>query len=233
MKKIYKKELLQYFNKPFGYIVVVLFALFANFLFIKDVFVVGSASMRPFFNIASLLLIVFVPALTMRLFAEEKKSQTLEMLLTLPITERDILLGKFFAVLTIITISLALTLGLPISLSYFSRLYLPEIIVGYIGLLFMASLFASIGIYFSQQTTNQIVAFLLTSVALFILYAFSTEFVASVVPVGISQLLTLYTPVFHLETFLKGILDARSLIYFISLIVLMLFMAYRSLRTRS
>src|SRR3989344_9699856 len=93
-KNLYKKELNYYLNNPIGYIVVVLFAVFANFLFVKDIFVIGSVSLRPFFSFLPWLFLVFVPALTMRVLSEEKRINTIEVLLTLPISELQIVLAK-------------------------------------------------------------------------------------------------------------------------------------------
>ena len=95
MKNLYKKELNYYLNNPIGYIVVVLFAVFANFLFVKDIFVIGSASMRPFFSILPWLFLVFIPALSMRTLSEEKRVNSIEILLTLPVSETQVVLAKF------------------------------------------------------------------------------------------------------------------------------------------
>src|SRR3989344_5665671 len=108
MKNLYKKEIAYYLNNPIGYIVVILFAVFANFLFVKDIFVVGSASMRPFFSFLPWLFLVFVPALTMRILSEEKRVNTLEVLLTLPVSETQVVLAKFFALLTVAAVGLLL-----------------------------------------------------------------------------------------------------------------------------
>lgn len=232
MKTIIKKELSHYFNRPFGYIVIALFALFANFLFVKDIFLIGSASMRPFFSLASWLLVLFVPALTMRVFAEEKHSRTIESLLTLPVSEKDILLGKFIAVLAVIGVALVLTLGLSISLAFTSKLYLPEIIVGYIGLLLLAALFMSIGFYFSLLTENQIVAFLTTAVTLFIVFSLSSDFISSVVPRELTDAVITYVPSYHLDNFIKGVVNISSLFYFLSLTSLMLFISHITLTQR-
>src|SRR5438045_3150828 len=103
MKPLYKKELNFYLNNPIGYITIVLFAAIANFLFVKDIFLAGSASMRPFFDLVPWLLLIFIPALAMRSFSEERKSNTLELLLTLPVSETQIVLAKFFALVTVMS----------------------------------------------------------------------------------------------------------------------------------
>ena len=151
MKSLYKKELNYYLNNPIGYIVVVLFAVFANFLFVKDIFVVGSASLRPFFNFLPWLFLVFIPSLGMRVFSEEKRINTIEVLLSLPISETQIVLAKFMALITLVIIGLTLTIGLPISLSLLTKIYLPEIIAGYVGSILLSGLYISLSMFFSSQ----------------------------------------------------------------------------------
>lgn len=233
MKALYKKELGHYFNNPIGFIVVVLFALFSNFLFIKDIFTIGSASMRPFFVTSGWMLIVFVPALTMRCFAEEKRTNTLEPLLTLPVRERDIVFAKLLAVLTVIAIGLSLTLALPVALAVISTLYLPEVLMGYIGLFLMATSFAAVSMIFSLKTNNQIVSFFLSAVTLFFLIAFSSDFVASFIPREISDLLTFITPLPYLDPFMKGLLDIRSVLYFLMITGLFTYITTTELEERS
>lgn len=237
MLTLYKKELSYYLNNPIGYIVIVLFAVFANFFFVKDIFVVGSASMRPFFAILPWFFMIFVPALSMRALSEEKRTNTIETLLTLPISETQIILAKYLAILTLIGVGLLLTLGLPISLYIltklaFSNLYIPEILVGYLGVFLTAASFAAISLFFSSKTKNQVISFLLSVIVIFFLIIFSTDFVASVLTRELQDVLNYLSPVYHLESFLKGILDIRSLVYFLSSIVLFLFLTVIDLEKR-
>ncbi|MBI1863209.1 ABC transporter permease subunit [Candidatus Microgenomates bacterium] len=232
MKAIYKKELGHFFNNPLGFIVIVLFALFGNFLFIKDIFSVGSASMRPFFVTTGWLLTILVPALAMRGFAEEKRTNTLETLLTLPLREWDIVFGKTLAIITVTAIALALTMGLPIALALIAHLYLPEILIGYLGILLMSAAFTSIALFFSLKTNNQIVAFFISAVVLFILMAFSGDFVASFIPRSLSDSVVFLMPPTHIEPFIKGILDLRSIVYFLMLIGLFTYLTASELEGR-
>ncbi len=217
MKYLYKKELNYYLNNPIGYIVVILFAVFANFLFVKDIFVVNSASMQPFFSLVPWLFTVFIPALTMRSFAEEKKTNTIEVLLSQPVTELSIVIAKFLAVMTLITISLALTLALPISLSFLAKMYLPEILVAYIGELLLAGGLVSLGLFFSSLTENQIVAFLSSAIVSFLLMVIGSDFVASIFPKVVLDFSSYYSPLYQLDAFTKGLLDLRGVVYFLSL----------------
>ena len=232
MKNLYKKELNYYLNNPIGYIVVVLFAVFANFLFVKDIFVIGSASMRPFFNFLPWLFLIFIPALTMRTLSEEKRVNTIEVLLTLPLSEMQVVLTKLLALLTMMSIGLLLTLGLPISLSFLTRIYLPEIIVGYLGGVFLAAFYISLSMFFSSQTKNQVVAFLTSVMSLFFLLVLGTEFTTNVLPRSIQDFLVYFSPVNHLGNFIKGVIDLRSLFYFASFTVMFVFLTVVDLEKR-
>lgn len=233
MLTLYKKELNYYLNNPVGYFTVILFAVFANFLFIKDIFLAGSASLRPFFGILPWLLMVFIPAITMRVFAEEKRLNTIELLLTLPVSETQIVLSKFCAVMTLIIISFLLTLATPIALSFLTLLYLPEIIVGYLGALLLAGFLTSISMFLSFRTNNQIVAFLSSVIVIFFLLVLSTDFTASVLPKFIQDSINYFTPMYHYQGFIKGVLDFRSFVYMVSGFALFLFLTVIGIEKRS
>ncbi len=216
MKKLYQKELNYYLNNPLGYIILILFSVFANFWYVKDVFVVGTASMRSFFDSVPWFLMIFIPALTMRIFAEEKKVNTIEVLLTLPIKEWQIILAKFFALLTLIVVGLLLTISLPLSLSFLSKIYLPEVLVGYLGLILFSAMMIAFSMIFSLLTKNQIVAFLISFLGIFSFLVLGSEFFAGVVPRFINDLIIYYTPLYHLSFFNRSILELRSMVYFLS-----------------
>ncbi|OGK09348.1 hypothetical protein A2767_03900 [Candidatus Roizmanbacteria bacterium RIFCSPHIGHO2_01_FULL_35_10] len=233
MKHLYKKELNYYLNNPIGYIVVILFAVFANLLFVKDIFIVGSASMRPFFNFLPWLLLIFIPALTMRILSEEKRTNTIEILLTLPISETQIVISKFLALVTVSGIGLLLTIGLPISLSVITKVYLPEILAGYTGGILLAGFYISLSMFFSSQTKNQVVAFLGSALTIFFLLVLGTDFTANVLPRVIHDFLIYFSPFNHLSNFVKGLIDLRSIFYFVSFIVMFLFLTIVDLEKRN
>lgn len=232
MFTLYKKELNYYLNNPIGYIIVILFAVFANFMFVKDIFLVGSASLRPFFTILPWLLMIFIPALTMRILSEEKRVNTIEILLTLPISERQIVVSKFLALTTISFIGLFLTMGLAFSLSFLTTLYLPEIIIGYIGAILLSALFISISMFFSSLTKNQVIAFLSSTITLFFLILLSSDFFTTSIPKFIQDILIYFSPGYHLQNFAKGVVDLRSLVYFVSLTISFLFLTIIDLKKR-
>ena len=220
MKALYKKELMQLLNSPVGYSVPVVFALFLGYLFMKDVFVVGSASLKPFFSVAPWLLFILIPALSMRSISEEKKSNTYEVLMTLPISESTIVLAKLLSIFTLTAITLALTLSIPLVLGFISALYAPEIIVGYVGLLLLSLLYLSFSLYISSRVSNQIASFSISTIILFLMTTLSSDFLANLLPKTVQDILLFGSPILHLDNFVKGVVDFRSLSYFILLIIL-------------
>lgn len=222
MKALFWKELGYYLKNPIGYIIITLFAVFANFLFVKDLFAIGNASMRAFFDLLPWLMIIFVPAISMRSLSEEKRANTLETLLTLPVSEVQIVLAKYFALLVLVAIALLLTISLPVSLAVVSTLYLPEVIMGYLGVMSVASVFISISMFFSSLTKNQVVAFLSSALSLFFLLVLNGDFASGLLPRSILDVITALSPYYYYQTFVKGLLDIRALFYFCSLTLLFL-----------
>lgn len=236
MFTLYKKELSYYLNNPIGYIIIVIFAIFANFMFVKDLFLSGSGSMRPFFGFLPWLLMIFIPAISMRSISEEKRNNTIETLLTLPISEIQIVLAKFLALLTLTVIGLMLTLGLPITLyiltnTEFGRLYIPEVVSGYIGLVLLSASFISISMFFSSQTKNQVIALIMSVLSLFFLIVLSSDFL-TFLPRIVQDALVAISPLLHLQNFTKGVIDVRSLFYFLSCTGVFLFLTVIDLEKR-
>lgn len=238
MKYLIKKELGHFFNNPFGFIILIVFGVFANFLFVKDLFLIGTVSMRQFFAIIPWITMIFIPALAMRSLAEEKRLNTIEILRTLPITETQIVIAKFVSLLIVSAVGLLLTVGLPISLyvlgsSVGSTLYLPEIFIGYIGLLAYFAMGLALSIFYSGMTSNQVVALLLSAVTLFVLNLVGTDFVGTVLPKIAQDVLVNLSPINHLDVFVKGVLDVRSIFYFVSTTTIFLFLTIVDLEKRT
>ena len=159
------RELNSFFDSLTAYILIVVFLGLSGFftwLFGSDVFFIGQATMGPFFSIAYWTLFFFIPALTMKMLAEEKKSGTIELLLTKSVTDWQLVLGKFLACLLLIGIALLLTLPYYITLSFIGPVDHGAVWSGYLGMLFMSMTYISIGLFASSITNNQIVAFLLS-----------------------------------------------------------------------
>lgn len=227
-----KKELAFYLNNPAGYIIAILFAVFASFLFIKDIFLRGNTSMRSFFDAAPWLLTIFIPAVAMRIISEEKRTHTLEVLLSLPLTERQVVVGKFMGLMIFSLISLALTLSIPIAMMYLGHPTHMEIVISYMGALFLIALYSSLSLFFSSLTTNQVVAFLSSVLVLFLLNVVGGDFAASFLPQVIRENSIFLTPLYHYEAFLKGVIDVRSVFYFISTTAAFIFLTVIMLERR-
>jgi len=215
MKALYKKEIMQLLNSPVGFTVPIVFAIFLGYLFTKDVFVIGSASMRSFFSVAPWLLFILIPALSMRSISEEKKTNTIEVLLTLPLSESQIVFAKCASIFSIILITLGLTLSIPLVFGLLAKLYLPEILVGYVGLLLLSLSYLSFSLFVSSKINNQIAAFAVSVIVLFLVTTLSSDFLSSILPKSAQDILLFASPILHLENFSKGIIDMRSAIYFI------------------
>ena len=232
---ITKRELGSFFDSLIAYIMLILFLGFSGFftwLFGSDIFMSGQASLRPFFSIAFWTLFFFIPALTMRMLAEEKRSGTIELILTRAVTDRQVVLGKFFSTLLLIIVALLFTLPYVITVASIGNIDMGSVLCGYLGLILMSG--AYISIYRDSRRTNstQIVAFLL---ALFIGLFFHLIFNVlassfSGLPGGIFDYLSMTT---HFESISRGVIDSRDLIYFFSIMVMGLYFAERSLDKRN
>ena len=208
------------------------FSGFFTWLYGSDIFMVGQASLEGFFGIAFWTLFFFIPALTMRLLAEEKKTGTIEMLLTKAVTDREVVIGKFLSTFLLIAVALLFTLPYPLTLANIGNLDIGQVVCGYIGLLLLSGAYISIGLYASSITNNQIVAFL---TALFIGLFFQLIFdVLSGNFTGLAgQVLNTLSLSNHFESISRGVMDTRDLIYFFSIIFVGLFLSELSLTKRN
>lgn len=232
---ITKRELQSFFDSLIAYIMLILFLGFSGFftwLYGSDIFLVGQASMEGFFGIAFWTLFFFIPALTMRLLAEEKKTGTIEMLLTKAVTDREVVIGKFLSTFLLISIALVFTLPYPITIANIGNLDIGQVLCGYVGLLLLSGAYISIGLYASSVTNNQIVAFLM---ALFISLFFHLIFdVLSGNFTGLAgQILSTLSLSSHFESISRGVMDTRDIIYFLSIIFVGLFLSELSLTKRN
>jgi ABC-2 type transport system permease protein len=232
---IAKRELQSFFDSLIAYIMLILFLGFSGFftwLFGSDVFFVGQASLESFFNIAFWSLFFFIPALTMRLLAEENKTGTIELLLTKAVTDREVVIGKFLSTLLLVGIALAFTMPYAITVANIGNLDYGQVVCGYLGLLLMSAAYISIGLYASSLTHNQIVAFLL---ALFIGLFFHIIFgvLANNFTGFVAKLLNTLSLSNHFESIIRGVVDTRDLIYFGSIILIGLILSELSLTKRN
>ncbi|MFO7258033.1 MAG: ABC transporter permease subunit [Bacteroidota bacterium] len=231
---IAKRELNSFFDSLIAYIMLVLFLGFSGFftwILGSDVFFIGQASLESFFNVSYWTLFFFIPALTMRLLAEERKTGTIELLLTRAVSDRAVVAGKFLSTVILICIALLFTLPYVITISSIGDMDSGEVICGYLGLLLMSCMYAGIGVYASSITSNQIVAFL---TALFIGLFFHIIFgvVAGQFRGWIGAIFSALSVNTHFESISRGVLDSRDVLYFCSVTVVALLLAELSLAKR-
>jgi ABC-2 type transport system permease protein len=232
---ITKRELNSFFDSLIAFIVIILFLGFSGFftwISGSDIFIVGQASLRTFFSIAYWTLFFFIPALTMRLIAEEKKSGTIEMLLTKAVTDRQVILGKYFATLILIITALVFTLPYVITVSKIGNLDAGGTICGYLALILMSAAYTSIGLFSSSITNNQIVAFL-TSLFIGLFFHIIFEVIASGMTGILGQVINSLSVTVHFESLSRGVVDSKDLIYFGSIIFMGLFLSEVSLAKRN
>lgn len=215
---ILKRELSGYFNSPIAYLFAIVFTLLTGSLFMSQFFLVSVADMRAFFQFMPVILCVFLPAVTMRLWAEEKKDNTYELLLTFPMKPGSLVGGKFLASVLFFAFSLALTLPIPAMVAVLGRPDPGPILGGYLGTLFAGTFFLALGIFISGLFRDQIVAFIVTLLCCFLLFLTGTEFIASSLdgwlPGMGSFLRKFFGFTLHFAGFQKGVIDVRDVLYF-------------------
>ncbi len=215
---ILNRELAAYFNSPIAYIFLVIFTLLNGGLFMTQFFLVGRVDMRAFFFTLPFFLSVFLPAVSMRLWAEEKRGNTQELLLTFPMQAHELVLGKFFASFLFYLIALACTFPIPVMLAVLGRPDIGAILSGFIGAALLGCFFLAIGTLVSGFFRDQIVAFILSMMICFGLYLMGTEFVASSIDGWIAGFGTFLRHFLgaadHYSTFAKGVIDTRDVLYF-------------------
>ena len=225
-----KKELRTFFDSHIAYIVITVFLLICGWFFFSDLFLVNQASMRNLFGIIPFIFMFFVPAVTMRLISEEKRSGTIEVLVTFPVRDHEIILGKFLAGLILIVVAVLLTLVYAITLSGIGDFDFGSVVSGYIGLIFLGAAYLSIGIFTSSLTQNQIVAFITSFVIIFAL--FMLDKVLMFMPTLLASFLEYLSASYHFSNISRGVIDSRDVIYYLSLIFFFLFLAVRALENR-
>lgn len=220
VSQIFRRELGAYFNAPIAYIFIIVFSLISTALYMTQFFLMSRADMRPFFAMLPFIACVFLPAVSMRLWAEEKKGNTLEMLLTFPMTTGELVAGKFFASLVFYTAALASTFTIPIMLAVLGRPDFGVVAGGYIGAFLIGAFFLAIGIFISGLCRDQIVAFICTLMICFGLFLLGTEFFATSLDGWIRGLGSFFRFFLgaepHYQSFARGVVDVRDVLYFLA-----------------
>ena len=227
---IVKRELGSYFSTPLAYVFIVIFlTLIDSFTFyLGNFFVRGQADLNPFFAFHPWVYILLIPAVTMRLWAEERKSGTIELLMTLPLTTTQSVVGKFFAAWIFIFIALILTFPIWITVNYLGQPDNGVILAGYVGSFFMSGAYLSIGSCISSITKNQVIAFVVGATVCFIFTMTGVDIVLNFFKVWAPEFLvnTISSMSFltHFESIIKGVIEIRDFLFYLSVIIFWLFL---------
>ena len=215
---ILRRELASYFATPIAYVVLVIFLLLANLMafWFGGLYERGQADLAPFFNFLPWLYLFLIPAVSMRLWSEERRNGSIELLLTQPVTLWQAVLGKFLAAWVFVGIALALTFPIWITINYLGNPDNGTILAAYLGSLFVAGGFLAVGSLMSSVTKNQLVAFLLAG------FAAVTDWLGSWAPQWLVAGVTSLSFLTHFENITKGVLDLRDVLYYSAVIVFFL-----------
>ena len=225
-----KREIRTYFNSPIAYIVITVFMLLSGYLFFSSLFIERQAELRAYFNLMPLLLSFIVPAMAMRLIAEEKASGSLEMLITMPVRDWQVIVGKFLAGMALLAAMVGLTLFYAVTVMLVGPLDKGPAIGGYLGILLVGGAYMAIGVMASTLTRNQIVAFIIGFAISFSLYLFYR--LVPFMPESLRPMLAYLSVESHFDGMSRGIIDSRDVIYYLSVMVVSLVIATVSLESR-
>lgn len=216
MWAIAKKELKNYLDQPAGYILLIIFTALSAFFFFRVAFATGEASLRPLFELLPWVMLFFIPAVTMRAIAAEKKEGTIEIVLTHPIKEVDLILGKLLGNFLFILLGIALTSFFAIGLSFGGRLDVGMLVAQYFGLILFSLAIASIGLFASTLTKSQTVAFIVALLITFVLMASGLEIITMALPFPLDYLFREVSLLNHFQALTRGVIDLRDVIYFLT-----------------
>ncbi|HEV8028825.1 MAG TPA: ABC transporter permease subunit [Stellaceae bacterium] len=226
---IFRRELLSYFATPLAYVFIVIFLAMAGAFafFLGNFFERGQADLQPFFNFHPWLYLVLIPALAMRLWAEERRSGTIELFLTLPISMTEAVLGKFLAAWAFAGIALVLTFPFWITVNYLGNPDNGVILASYIASWLMAGAFLAIGSALSALTKNQVIAFVVTAAVCFLFTVSGSPlvlgFLTAWAPDGLVRAVASFSFLSHFNAIQRGVIDARDAVFFLSVITAFLF----------
>ncbi|MFC1512006.1 ABC transporter permease subunit [Candidatus Latescibacterota bacterium] len=233
MKKtlpIFRRELAAYFFSPMAYIVIAVFLMLTGWFFSGDLFLVDDSSLRSLFGMVPFIFLFFVPAITMRLISEEKKSGTIELLVTMPVTDTEIILGKFFAALGLLVVAVLFTLPYGLTVIALGEPDLGMMISGYVGVVLLGGAYVSIGVFASTISRNQVVSFIIAFMIIFVLWMLDK--VLLFMPTYLVSLLQFLSIEYHFLNITRGVIDSRDVLYYVSVIVFLLVLSRLSLESR-
>lgn len=228
---VWKREVGAYFSSIVAYIVAVLFLVITGAIFWLNFFQeISLLSLRGFFNQAPMFLAFFAPAVTMGLLATEKRDGTLELLMTMPISDFEIVAGKFLAAVTLLTTVFAMTFPYALTLSLLGELDWGAVMAGYVGLILLGATYSAIGIMASSWTRDQVVAILVAFSLCFFLYLID-QLVGQ--PTGtVARIVEYMSTNYHFQNIARGVIDIRNVVYYFSVIGVCLVVAQASIASR-
>ena len=234
IRSIARREWHAYFNSPIAYVFLLAFAGTVIFTFfnLNAFFARGKSDLRGLFESVPFLMLLVVPALTMRLWAEESKQGTLEVLLTLPTRDRELVAGKFLASWGLLAVGLALTLPLAVTVEALGNLDWGPVIGGYLGALLLGAVYLAVGQFVSAVTENQILAFILALIVCMALYGLGTEALTSLVSDRTGAILRSLGAGSRFESIARGVIDLRDLVYYVTLTLFFLTLSVGALRAK-
>ena len=226
MLAVAERELRAYFASPMGWVVMAVFLTFAGYFFWAGMAIGGIGTLRGWFNNSTIMLIILIPALTMRLVAEERQGGTIELLMTSPITDTQAILGKYVRAFVFFAGMIAMTIQFPIALTRITSPDMGPIYAGYLGLLLFGGTFLAVGVLISTMTRSQVIAYV---AALFVLLFLWLLVWASQGDAWWQRLIAYIAVPTHLESFGKGLIDTRDVFFYVSFIAGALFLSVRAL----
>jgi ABC-2 type transport system permease protein len=227
---IAKREFGSFFKSPVAYVVLGAFAPIVGYLFFSNFFLISNASMEAFFGNMPFLLLFFCPAIAMRLLAEERGAGTIEMLLTMPVRESEVVVGKYLAALGVLAVGLLVTVPFAITVAKLGPLDLGPVVAGYIGTLLLGGLYLAVGTFTSAMTKNQVVAFIVALAICLVLY-FMGIFFTMAGPV-LGPILQMASPAYQFQKITRGVIELRNVVYYLSVIGLLLVLSVQTLEAR-
>jgi len=227
---IFNKEFKDYFISPIAYIVISVFLIATGWLFFSTFFLYNQVSLRNFFALLPLIFSFVIPAITMRLFSEEINIGSYEILLTMPVTFKDVIFGKLLAGAAMVVAMLMPTFAYAIAVAFLGELDWGPIVGGYFGAIMMGVAFASIGLFASSLTRNQIIAFIIGMAICFSLTLIDK--MLFLFPDSILGVIGYLGADFHFQNISKGIIDTRDIIYFLSVIFISLYGAQLAMQEK-
>ena len=231
IKALVSKEMKSYWGSPMAYIFIVIFLVVCGIFFSTNLFLARQASVRGIVEgVIPLALLFFAPAITMRLLAEEKRSGTLEVLTTMPVKDTEIVLGKYIAAFYLVGIAVLLTFPYVLTVALLGKPDWGVIVGGYLGLGFLSLTYLAVGMFATAATHNQFIAYLVSWVILLVFFLLDKFLI--ILPGWLATVLQYISTSYHFSNIVRGVIDTRDIIYFLSLTAFFIYLSVRALQAR-